>query len=158
MNVNFQAEASKQGRIGEDLAEIRLRDAGFTITDKRTHLRGVEIDIVAENRHGIAFFFSVKASWRGDRQGLKRTDTLKKAIAEAYIFRLLDNGSPFVVITSHKPSSGIGLEMLKMIPRELFFDVILLTNDSKRLRWFANATERDLENDLKRHRQMSLFD
>lgn len=145
---NFQASAVRQGKIGEDIAAIRIQDAGFTILETRASLPGVEVDIIAENIHGIAFYFSIKASWRGERQGLKRTDTLKKAIAEAFLISL--NGlSPFVIITSHKPSRGRGMEMLKMVPRTYIYDVIELHNDGRRLNWLARATESDLEKDLR---------
>ena len=142
--VNFQAEASRQGRIGEDLAEIRLIDTGFTIVGKRVSMPGVEVDIIAENKLGIAFYFSVKASWRGDRQGCKRTDTLKKAICDCLMIQL-NTGNPGIIITSHKPTNGRGLEMIKMIPRNIILDIIELNNDGKHLKWLANATEEELD-------------
>jgi hypothetical protein len=154
-SVNFQAEASRQGKIGEDLAEIRLIDAGFTIIELKAKLPGVEVDIIAENQNGIAFFFSVKASWRGDRQGLKRTDTLRKAIGEALLIKL-NTGNPAIIITSHKPTKGTGKEALDLIPKDILFDVIELHNDSKRLKWLAKATERDLDYEIypiKRNKQ-----
>jgi hypothetical protein len=144
---SFQSLSVKQGAIGEDLAAIRVVDAGFEINGIKVSLPGVEVDIVATNKHDISFYLSVKASWRGDRQGLKRTDTLAKAIAEALMINL--NGlSPVLFITSHNPKGGRGAERMKLLPRDIVFDSIELHNDSSRLNWLASATERDLEKDL----------
>jgi hypothetical protein len=146
---NFQALSSVQGKIGEDLALIRLKDYGFHNLRIREQLKSVEVDIIACNKQGIDFFFTVKASWRGDRQGCKRIDTLKKAICEGLMIQL-ETGRPTIIITSHKPRSGRGKIMLDMIPKYIIFDVIELQNDGKRLKWLANADENDIQKELMR--------
>lgn len=143
---NFQSLASKQGKIGEDLAWIMLQDAGF-YNLRKEQLDIVEIDIVATNKHDIDFFFTVKASWRGDRQGLKRTDTLKKAVSDALMIYLATE-RPTTIITSHKPTHGRGKVVLERVPKFIVFDVIVLNDDRKRLVWMANATEDDIQREL----------
>jgi len=99
------------------------------------------------NRHDIAFYISCKGSMRGERPGLMRTDTLKKALGEATILDLSMN-NPLIVMTSHTPVDGAGKDMLSIIPRRLFFDVIIPWQDGKRLAWLYEANEQALEEDM----------
>ena len=144
---NYQAIATKQGYLVEDIADIRFGDAGFEIADKRVQLESVEIDRIYTNKHGISFFTTIKGSFRGDRPGCIRTDTLKKAIAEA-LFIKLEGWGPVLLATSHVPQKGRGAKMLEIIDREILFGVVDLFNGREYLEWLANATEEELRNDL----------
>lgn len=153
---NFQGLAVSQGRIGEDLAQLRLRSYGFRIEGVRVPWPGVEVDVIATNKHDISFYFTVKASWRGDRQGCKRTDTLKKAICDCLMIHL-NVGSPGIIITSHKPVDGRGLDMVRMVPRHILLDIIELNNDGKRLKWLATADEEELDRFINQHKPPKLL-
>ena len=74
---------------------------------------GVEIDQEARSPRGALVWFEYKGSVQGNRPGLRRTDTLKKAIANGALLRHLDDPAPYVVVTSHLPEAGSGAAMLR---------------------------------------------
>jgi hypothetical protein len=47
-----------------------------------------------------------KGSWEGNRQGLKRTDTLKKALFNGAMLALTTDRRPYMVVASHPPNIG----------------------------------------------------
>lgn len=153
MIKNFQGMSSVQGALFVENSLQALRLAGWQIIDTKKKIEsvGIEVDIVAENRHDITFFFECKGSLQGDRPGSKRTDTLKKAIASGYLFSLSDEfqcTAPLILLTSHLPEKGSGIGMLSRLPRTVFFDVLNPWNHGKRLAWIANADDVDLELDM----------
>lgn len=156
-NGNFQADGKKQGDWFEKTSQDILESVGFTIDGVRERFAdaGVEVDIIATNKHGISFYITCKGSWQGDRPGARRTDTFKKAISEALMLHMQGWG-PVLLLTSHKPSTPSGLAMLANIDPEIMFDVIDPINDSKRLQWLASATEDALRQDLRRRRSLFL--
>lgn len=153
---NFQAAAGKQGKqfAGECLSALEY--AGFEIVKVGYDIPevGIEIDAQATNRQGVSFFFEFKGSLQGDRPGSKRTDTLKKAICNGYLFSRsaeYECCTPMILMTSHVPIKGAGLGMLRAVERRVIFDVLDPKNHSRRLRWIANAVEEELEADLYSH-------
>ena len=111
---SFQATASHQGRQFAEQCDVVLREHGFEL---RGSLRiaeiGVEIDRVGISRQGQHVWFEYKGSVRGNRPGLRRTDTLKKAIANGALLPSLTDPAPYVVLTSHLPERGSGKAMLE---------------------------------------------
>ena len=74
-------------------------------------------------------WFEYKGSFQGTRPGLMRTDTLKKAIANAALLRALDDHPPYVVLTSHVPQAGAALAMLETSRKLGYFDDVICVND-----------------------------
>lgn len=144
-----QKMASLQGALFEQNCRMSLECAGFEIS--RTHMLvreiGVEIDIVATSRQGISFFVTCKGSMRGDRPGARRTDTLKKALCDAFLLSQ-EGWTPVILMTSHVADSGSGRAMLEAVSRNVLYDVLNPWNHSARLEWLASAGETDLERDL----------
>ena len=84
-------------------------------------------------------WFEYKGSIQGHRPGLRRTDTMKKAIANGALLRALADPAPYVVITSHLPEAGSGAAMLTAA-KELRYlaDVVCLydpTSTTRLKRW-----------------------
>lgn len=159
---NFQGDASKQGKQFADICLDALRYAGWEVVTAEYAMPdvGLAVDAQATNQHGIDFFFEFKGSLQGDRPGSKRTDTLKKAIANGYLFTLSGEYqccAPMILLTSHIPDGGSGLAMLNVLPRSTFFDVLNPWNHGKRLQWIANADERQLEKDIDTYRLIDLI-
>jgi hypothetical protein len=99
---------------------------------------GVEIDRVAVAPSGNTVWFEYKGSVQGARPGLMRTDTLKKAIANGALLERLVDHPPYVVLTSHLPTSGAGLAMLQSaIELRYFHDVICLYDPAEIVRLTA---------------------
>lgn len=151
----FQAVGKQQGDWFEESSRRVLEDVGFSIDARRVLIAdaGVEVDIIATNRHQISFYFTCKGSWRGARPGARRTDTFKKAVAEALMLHSQGWG-PVVLLTSHKPDTPAGRAMLANVDPEIMFDVIEPFKEARRLAWLATATEQQLRQDLQQRRSL----
>ena len=114
MSSSFQASAGQQGRRFAEQCDAFLSGLGWRVgAALRLAEIGVEIDAVATTPRGIDVWCEYKGSIQGDRPGLRRTDTLKKAIANGALLRGLPVAAPYVVITSHVPTAGSGDAMLR---------------------------------------------
>ena len=111
---SFQASAGIQGRQFAEQCDTLLGHLGYQLRGRRllTDL-GVEIDQEAVGPGGTVVWFEYKGSVQGNRPGLRRTDTVKKAVANGALLRALDEPSPYVVITSHLPAGGAAAAMLR---------------------------------------------
>jgi hypothetical protein len=134
----FQASAGIQGRMFAEQCDQLLRHYGY---DLRGRLQlgelGVEIDQVATSPNGNTIWFEYKGSVQGNRPGLLRTDTLKKAIANGALLLADADRQPYVVLTSHCPEMGSGAAMLRNATALGYFaDVICVYTpaDTQRLR------------------------
>lgn len=125
---SFQASAGIQGRQFAEQCDTLLTHLGYQLKGRRVLAEvGVEIDQEALSPSGRLVWFEYKGSVQGSRPGLRRTDTLKKAIANGALLRSLADPAPYVVITSHLPEAGSGAAMLKAAMRlRCFADVICL--------------------------------
>lgn len=143
---NFQSLSSEQGAEFRELCVKALGRAGFV--DIRTEVEfsdvGIRLDIVANTRHGIGLAIECKGSMLGNRPGCKRTDTVLKAIGEAYLLRQSEVGGafpPMLLMTSHIADDNAARAMLGSVPVTVISDVLNPYNHAKRLTWWANATE-----------------
>ncbi len=66
-------------------------------------------------------YFEVKGSNEGPRPGCLRTDTLKKAIANVALLKAVKPTACAVLVTSHIPVAGYGLEMLSIAIKAGYF-------------------------------------
>lgn len=111
---SFQASAGIQGRQFAEQCDTLLGHLGFELRGRRVLPEvGVEIDQEAVGPTGTLVWFEYKGSIQGNRPGLRRTDTVKKAIANGALLRGLADPAPYVVITSHLPEAGSGAAMLR---------------------------------------------
>ncbi len=131
---NFQADAVEQGKWFEDYCRRVLQAAGVRIAE--THLdipdAGVNVDFVAHNADDVAFYFTCKGSYRGRRPGARRTDTLKKAIAESYALHVHGFG-PTLLLTSHLPDTATGRALLASVDPGMLFDALDIHTANQRL-------------------------
>jgi hypothetical protein len=159
--VNFKGGAKEQGDEFERECLRALLYAGFQISDLKLNIdTGAEIDLVAENLQGISFAIECKGSLQGSRPGLKRTDTVRKAICNAYLLSVspefCDRFPPLLVMRSHEPDGGVGRDALDATIRN---GVILDVVDSRageKLKMYANATLEDLERILDEHKGLPI--
>lgn len=117
MSGDFQAASGRQGRAFEETVVILLQCEGWTVTARnwRQPDIDVEIDIVATDPAGRPWWIECKGSWESSRNGLTRTDTLKKAIANAYLLRQLPDRHLYMIVTSHAPTAGAGLKWIDAV-------------------------------------------
>lgn len=105
----FQARGVRQGRQFDVQCRVVLQDLGFAVGDKPFVVAdlGVEFDAEIKSRAGKVYWCEFKGSWHGSRPGLRRTDTVKKALADAFLAHLAARGYPPVIfLTTHVPQPG----------------------------------------------------
>lgn len=146
---DFQKFASEQGEIFRDSCIKALGYAGFDVIDTEFAVPdvGLTLDIHVRNQRSIDFLIECKGSMRGARPGCMRTDTARKAIANAYLLNLSEVEPyfpPILLMTSHVASGGAALAMLQRIPTTTILDIVHPWNHSKRLAFWANASEIDI--------------
>jgi len=128
VTASFQSTSSAQGRQFAEQCDALLVTYGFDL-DGSTKVPGigVEVDQVATSSRGQRVWFEYKGSIQGSRPGLLRTDTLKKAVANGALILAIEEHPPYVVLTSHLPTAGAGLEMLNTaVALGYFADVVCI--------------------------------
>jgi DNA modification methylase len=140
---DFQARAVREGRKARDLAGILLERCGFTQirSDVKLSDLGIELNYLAVDQRGDEWAFDVAGAFTSSRAGLKRTDTLWKALGKAAVLHE-GRGDPLVLLTTDAPARGsaghTALQVLHGSGRPIL-DVIELLNaqDQERLRDYA---------------------
>lgn len=109
---DFQSRANREGQKAKDMAKRLLEAAGFT--DIRANVKGpggVEINFEATDGTGRRWRFDVSGAFTvTQRAGLRRTDTLWKALGKAAVLHFAEKANPdrprLVLLTTNLPSSG----------------------------------------------------
>lgn len=114
----FQARGVRQGRQFDVQCRVVLEGLGFTVGEKPfvVPALGVEFDAEITSRAGKVYWCEFKGSWHGNRPGLRRTDTVKKALADAFLAHLAaEEYPPVIFLTTHVPQAGSsGARMLEV--------------------------------------------
>ena len=141
---DFQARAVREGRQAKDLGRILLDRCGFVEVRPDVKLAGlgIELNFVAVDQTGGEWGFDVSGAFTSSRAGLKRTDTLWKALGKAAVLHEGRNDLPLVLLTTDAPTHGsAGYTALKVLtgPGRPVFDLVELlnVNDQERLRGYA---------------------
>ncbi len=144
---DFQARAVREGRAAKDLAELVLSECGFKeiMSDVRFP-QGVEVNFQALDQTGRRWFFDVSGGFTSSRPGLRRTDTLWKAVGKAAVLQGVLPRVNLVVLTTHGPTVGSSGEAALTVVRgknRPIADVIelLQEDDLKRLRAYAEGED-----------------
>ena len=100
-----QAAAGRQGSAFEATVEVLLQVEGWSIEERkwRHDDLDIEVDLVAMSPDGERWWIECKGSWESNRNGLERTDTMKKAIANGALLKLAVDRRRYMVIASHPP-------------------------------------------------------
>lgn len=115
-NGDFQSRSSRDGKKAQSYARERLELCGFTDVEEDVKLRGlgVTVNFRATAPTGHPWFFDVSGAFSSSRPGLRRTDTLWKALGKASVIRHDHDGTPLVFLTTDRPaprsSGGRALE------------------------------------------------
>lgn len=104
---DFQARAVREGRAARDLALEILTECGFRdITAKATFRSGVEVNFQAKDAGGETWYFDVSGGFTSSRPGLRRTDTLWKALGKAAVLAATEPSARLVLLTTDAPTPG----------------------------------------------------
>jgi hypothetical protein len=126
-NSNFQAESKKSGDDFESLVLADLYKRGFVNIKKNVYMAntGCEVDFVAQ---GERFeYIECKGGKEGEkkRPGAKRTDNVKKAIANGSIMKKIYDSMYYVVYFSDEPEpNSYSDEMIKIALKYKIIDEV----------------------------------
>lgn len=142
---DFQARAVREGRQAKELAHILLEQCGFTNirAEVKSKGLGIVINFVATDHTGEDWAFDVSGAFTSNRAGLRRTDTLWKALGKAAVLHEAKPSLPLVLLTTDKPAKGTAAhQALAVMMRghgRPIYDLIELLNpeDQTRLHRFA---------------------
>lgn len=137
----FQAESKKSGDQFEDVVMSQLIDIGYNDIRKNVFipLAGVEVDFIADGH-----YIEAKGGNDGDkkRPGAKRTDSVKKAIANGALIKSVEPDAHYKVYFSSRPlpnsSSDIMINVAlkaKIIDEVVYIENPLYTFDNLFDQW-----------------------
>ena len=103
---DFQARAGQQGRKAQEMARAVLEQSGFrNIREKVKFSCGVEVNFEAIDQRGDKWIFDVSGAFTvTQRPGLRRTDTLWKAVGKASVLHSSGVAAPLVLLTTDRPA------------------------------------------------------
>ncbi len=141
----FPVRAVREGRAAKEVAQTLLRACGFKHI--QTNVRfppGVEVSFRAYDQRERPWLFDVSGGFTSNRPGLKRTDTLWKALGKAAVLHEIEPQIPLVLLTTDtppKPSAGGSALTAVCGPGKPIASVIsmLSEEDQHRLRSFATG-------------------
>ena len=143
---DFQARAVREGRKAQELARGVLLDCGFRdVQDKPVLDGGVEINFSARDRRDKQWLFDVSGAFSvTQRPGLRRTDTLWKALGRAGVLHALGLSGRLVLLTTDRPApNSAGYRALDAVtgPGKPVYAVIEMADaqDLDRLRALATG-------------------
>lgn len=126
--MNFQAESKRSGDEFESKVLVDLSRFGCTNITKNVLIAetGCEVDFAYDYR-GTQVYVEAKGGLQGEkkRPGAKRTDNVKKAIANAALIKSLNPDTQYIVYFSDLPKYGSSShKMLKTAIRAGFVDSV----------------------------------
>ena len=127
--INFQSESKKSGDAFEELVYEDLVSRGFDYIQSNVYIEGAgcEVDFVAyDSKYDLVEYVEAKGGLDGDgkRPGAKRTDNVKKAIANGALIQSVDVSIYYVVYFSSEPSEGYSTEMINTALRHDIIDEV----------------------------------
>lgn len=141
--LDFQSRAKKSGDMFEHLFYYIMKEQyqielDCAISIKKACMEGTgALDFgILDKKGNVVCGMEAKGSAEivdGEelsRPALKRTDTMKKAIAQAYQFKRTFPDTPFYIITNVKPTSGNAKCMMDLAEGDIIDKVYDLTNPS----------------------------
>ncbi len=142
---DFQARAVREGRAARDLAREAIEQCGFERIEANVTLpAGVEVNFIGYDHDGRKWYFDVSGGFTSNRPGLRRTDTLWKALGKAAVLQQTEKSSRLILLTTNAPSPNsagdAALEAMKGSKKPIRDVVVLSSSDDlQRLRGFARG-------------------
>lgn len=134
---DFQARAVREGRKAKELALSLLENCGFS--DVRSDVRipsiGMDINFLAQDKTGQGWAFEVSGAFTSTRAGLRRADTLWKALGRASVFASAFD-DPLVLLTTDAPPKGSPgyLALQRLIEAGVVFDLVEILDPEDQVR------------------------
>ena len=148
---DFQVRAGQQGRKAREMARVVLEQSGFRNIREKVKLPcGVGVSFEGIDQQGQKWLFDVSGAFSvTQRPGLRRTDTLWKALGKAAVLHSSGEAAPLVLLTTDRPApASSGHRALRAVtgPGKPVYDVIgmLEPADVQRITDLAHARPRDI--------------
>lgn len=111
---NFQGSSARQGQAFEEFARRYLSKLGYRLNGPVKVVGGAcSVDESAIAPCGCRWYVEFKGSAQGSRPGMRRTDTVKKALLTGYMLHHdPTDTTPYVILTSHLPDRGAAAQMI----------------------------------------------
>ena len=149
---HFQARAVREGKEAQDIAKLRLLEAGFdNVDDKARHPSGIiEFNFLLTSPDAARqWWVDVSGAFTTSRPGLQRTDTVWKLLGRLHVLTAMSDGQDrrdegVLVLTSNLPKTGSpGDRALHAIGPGVIFDAIELYDPAglDRLRRYAESSD-----------------
>lgn len=140
----FQSRAVREGRRAKEIAHAILMDCGFTdVTENVTVKPGIEMNLSARDSRGKHWFFDVSGAFTSTRAGLRRTDTLWKALGRAAVLQAsgVRNYRLVLLSTDLPPKGSTGDAALRAARGGVYHDAIEMLSPlgQERLRAYASG-------------------
>lgn len=140
----YQSRAVREGQRAKEIALAVLKDCGFRDIEEDQRVRGgVEMNFSGKDRRGKRWFFDVSGAFTSTRAGLRRTDTLWKALGKASVLKAsgLKNYRLVFLTTDLPGHSSAGGQALRAAHGFTFDDAIemLSPQGQERLRSYAEG-------------------
>ena len=103
---DIQARGVREGRAAKQLAHDLLAASGFEKIRDKVTLPGVDVTFAARDAQGREWFFEVSGGYTSSRPGLRRNDTLWKALGKAAVLHAIRPEVPLVLLTTEVPTPG----------------------------------------------------
>ncbi len=103
----FQERAVREGHSANELAEELLKQSGFDdIVRNKKVGPGIEVDFSARGRDGKLWHFEVSGAFTSSRAGLRKAETLWKALGKAGVLNAQSPDARLVLLTTNLPVRG----------------------------------------------------
>lgn len=106
---DFQRLAGEQGRAFDAQCRLMLAPK-FEVCARPFRVPGVGVEMdaaIVSKATSHEYWCEFKGSWNGNRPGMMRTDTAKKALADVLLLHVAPREyPPCIVLTTHMPPPG----------------------------------------------------
>ena len=105
-STDFQARAGQEGRKAQEMARAVIEERGFRVVEDKVRFPcGVEVNFKAVDQQGQEWLFDVSGAFSvTQRPGLRRTDTLWKALGRASVLHAEGRHPRLVLLTTDRPA------------------------------------------------------
>ena len=149
---HFQARAVREGKKAQDIAKLRLQEAGFDNLDEKVrHPSGIlEFNFQLTSPDGSRqWWVDVSGAFTTSRPGLQRVDSVWKLLGKLHVLAAMGDGQDrrdesVLVLTSNLPKPGSpGDRALRAVGPGVIFDAIELYDPAglDRLRQYAQTPD-----------------
>ncbi len=138
------ARGLRDGLLAKEFAAALVESSGFTgvRSDVKVPGSGLEFHLVATDQSGGEWAFEIAGAFTSTRAGLKRAETLWRAVGRATVLREARPGTPVVVLTTDRPNrASAGHHSLAAVtgPGRPILDVIEMLSPTDQARLAEHA-------------------